>query len=116
MARAGADLAAVAAFHAGLGTNTPTPAPGSVKAKILVLNGADDPFIKPEQIETFKREMDAAKVDYRFINYPGAVHAYTNPEATEAGKKFNLPLAYNAEVDKQAKAEAMKLFSAALPK
>ena len=52
--------------------------------------------------------MDAAKVDYRFINYPGAVHAFTNPEATEKGKQFNLPLAYNAEVDKQSKAEAAK--------
>ena len=110
LARAGADLAGVAAFHAGLGANTPAPAPGTVKAKLLVLNGADDPFIKPEQIETFKKEMDAAKVNYKFINYPGAVHAFTNPDATENGKKFNLPLAYNAEVDKQSKAEAAKFF------
>src|SRR5262249_52216154 len=40
MARAGADLAAVAGFHASLSLNTPAPAPGAVKAKILVLNGA----------------------------------------------------------------------------
>jgi dienelactone hydrolase len=114
MARAGADLAAVAAFHAGLGTNT--PAPQSVKTKILVLNGADDPLIKPEQIEAFKKDMDAAKADYRYINYPGALHAYTNPQATEVGKKFNMPVAYNAKVDKQAKAEADKFFAAALKK
>ena len=114
MARAGADLAGVAAFHAGLGTNT--PAPSSVKAKILVLNGADDPLVKPEQIEAFKKDMDAAKADYRFINYPGAVHAYTNPEATEVGKKFNMPVAYNAKVDKEAKAEADKFFAAAFRK
>ena len=116
MARAGADLTAVAAFHASLSANTPAPAPGTVKAKLLVLNGADDPFIKPEQIEAFKKDMDAAKVTYRFINYPGAVHAFTNPAATEAGKKFNLPLAYNAEVDKQSKAEAAKFFGDALKK
>jgi dienelactone hydrolase len=54
--------------------------------------------------------MDAAKADYRFINYPGAVHAFTNPEATEKGKQFDMPLAYNAQVDKQAKAEADKFF------
>jgi dienelactone hydrolase len=53
MARAGADLAGVAGFHASLGLNTPAPAPGSVKAKILVLNGADDPFIKKEQYLQF---------------------------------------------------------------
>src|SRR5437868_1335374 len=37
--------------------------------------------------------------------YPGAVHAFTNPEATELGKKFNLPLRYDAKVDQEAKAE-----------
>lgn len=114
MARAGADLAAIVMFHAGLSTNT--PAPKSVKAKVLVLNGADDPLVKPDQIEAFKKDMEAAKADYRFINYPGAVHAYTNPAATEAGKKFNMPVAYNAEVDRQAKAEADKFFASALKK
>jgi dienelactone hydrolase len=110
MARVGANLAGVVSFHGSLGTSTPA-APGKVKAKVLVLNGADDPFIKPDSIEAFKKEMEAAKADYRFINYPGAVHAFTNPDATENGKKFNLPLAYNAEVDKQAKAEAAKFFA-----
>jgi len=114
MARAGADLAGVAAFHAGLGTNT--PAPKAVKAKILVLNGADDPLVKPDQIEAFKKDMDAAKADYRFINLPGAVHAYTNPEATEAGKKFSMPIAYNEKADKAAKAEADKFFAAVFKK
>jgi len=114
MARAGADLAGVAGFHASLGLNTPAPAPGTVKAKILVLNGADDPFVKKEQYTAFKSDLDAAKADYKVIEYPGAVHAFTNPDATEKGKKFNLPLAYNAAVDKEAKAEAAKLFASAL--
>ena len=110
MARAGADLVDVATFHGSLDANMPAPAAGAVKAKLLVLNGADDPFVKPDAIDAFKKEMDAAKVDYKFVNYPGAVHAFTNPEATEAGKKFNLPLAYNAEADKESKAEAAKFF------
>lgn len=113
MARAG-DLAAVTAFHPSLGGYKPASEP--VKAKVLVLNGADDPFNKPDQIDAFKKDMDAAKADYQFINYPGAVHAFTNPEATEKGKKYNLPLAYNAKVDKQAKAEATKFFRAAFGK
>jgi dienelactone hydrolase len=116
MARAGADLAAVAGFHASLGLNTPAPAPGTVKAKLLVLNGADDPFVKREQYEVFKKDLDAAKADYRVIEYPGAVHAFTNPEATELGKKFNLPLRYDAKVDQEAKAEAAKFFAANLQK
>jgi len=112
MARSGAELKGVAAFHANLSAQKPAAA-GSVKGMIIVLNGADDPFVKPDSIEAFKKEMDGAKVNYRFINYPGAVHAFTNPEATAKGKQYNLPLAYNAEADKQAKAEAQKFFQAA---
>ena len=116
MARAGADLVAVAGFHASLGLNTPAPAPGTVKAKILVLNGADDPFVKREQYEALKKDFDAAKAEYRVIEYPGAVHAFTNPEATELGQKFNLPLRYDAQVDRDAKAEALQFFAANLQK
>jgi dienelactone hydrolase len=114
MARAGADLAAVSGFHASLGLNTPAPAPGTVKAKILILNGADDPFVKREQYDTLKKDLDAAKADYRIVEYPGAVHAFTNPEATELGQKFNLPLRYDEKVDREAKAEASKFFAASL--
>ena len=100
MARRGVDLDGVASFHGSLGAGAPV-APGKVKAKVLVLNGADDPFVKPEQITAFKEEMSAAGVDYEFVNYPGAKHSFTNPSATENGKKFQLPLEYNANVDKE---------------
>jgi len=113
MARRGLPLAGVVSFHGSLPTQTPAR-PGGVKAKVLVLNGADDPFVKPEQIEAFKKEMDAAGVDYRFINYPGAVHAFTNPDATENGKKFNLPLAYDADADRKSWEEMQRLFGAIL--
>jgi dienelactone hydrolase len=112
MARAGEPLAAVAAFHPSLG-GYKAGGSGAVKAKVLVANGADDTFNKPEQIESFKKDMQTAKADLRFIDYPGAVHAFTNPEATEKGKQFNLPLAYNPEADKKSKAEADKLFASA---
>lgn len=111
MARAGADLAGVVGFHASLGLNTPAPAPDAVKAKILVLNGADDPFVKKQEYATLKADMDAAKADYRVVEYPGAVHAFTNPEATALGKKFNLPLRYDAKVNKEAEGEASKFFA-----
>jgi dienelactone hydrolase len=100
MARQGADFKGVASFHGGLAAVKPGQ-PGMVKAKILVLNGADDIFIPPEQIEAFKQEMKSAGADFQFISYPGAVHSFTNPEATALGKKFNLPLAYNADADKK---------------
>ncbi len=107
MARAGADLDGVASFHGNLSTESPA-APGAVKAKILVLHGADDPFVPKEQIDAFKKEMNAAGADYVFIEYPGAVHAFTNPAATENGKKFEMPIAYNEEADKKSWAELQK--------
>lgn len=116
MARTGMDLKGVAAFHAGLGAAGSQAEAGKVKAKVLVLNGEADPLVKPEAIDAFKKEMTTAKVDYRYLSYPGAVHAFTNPEATEKGKQFNLPLAYHPEADKQAKAEAAKFFSDAFRK
>jgi dienelactone hydrolase len=116
MARAGEDLAAVVAFHAGLDPSGPRAEAGKVKAKVLVLNGADDPFVKRESVDAFKKEMEAAKVDYRFVDYPGAVHAFTNPDATAKGKQFGLPLAYNAEADKQSKQEMAKFLAQRLGK
>lgn len=100
MARQGADLDAVATFHGSIGAIEPAQ-PGSVKGKILVMNGADDSFLPQEAIDAFKSEMEAANVDYEFVNYPGAIHGFTNPAADENGKKFDLPLAYNKEADLQ---------------
>ena len=112
-ARAGADLNGVVGFHASLGLNTPAPAPGTVKAKVLILNGADDPFVKKEEYATLEKDLKAANADYKVIQYPGAVHAFTNPEATALGKKFNLPLRYDARVNKEAEGEASKFFASA---
>jgi dienelactone hydrolase len=84
---------------------------GSVKAKILVLNGADDKFTSPEQIKAFKKEMKEAGADFRFISYPGATHSFTNPEADAYARKFNLPIAYNAVADKKSWEELIKFFA-----
>ena len=79
LARMGADLAGVVTFHGGL--STPAPAkPGTVKASLLVLNGADDQSTAGE-IADFQKEMDAAKVDWQFVNFSGAVHCFALPEA-----------------------------------
>ena len=109
MARAGQDLDGVVSFHGSLGGGG-TAAPGTVKARLLVANGADDPFVTAEQIAAFKAEMDAAGADYTFINYPGAVHSFTNPGADALGERFGLPLAYNAEADADSWAQMQAFF------
>jgi dienelactone hydrolase len=108
MARQGVDLKGVASFHGGLTAVKPAQ-PGSVKAKILVLNGADDKFTTPEQIDAFRQEMKTSGADFQFISYPGAMHSFTNPDADAYAKKFNLPLAYNADADKRSWNE-LKMF------
>lgn len=110
MARHGIDLKAVASFHGSLSTATP-PEKGAVKARILVANGADDPFVKPEEIKIFKAQMDAVGADYQLINYPGAKHSFTNPDADRYGQQFGLPLAYNADADKASWTAMQQMFT-----
>jgi dienelactone hydrolase len=43
--------------------------------------------------------MDSINADYAFKAYPNATHAFTNPDATAVGQKFNIPIAYNAAAD-----------------
>ena len=110
MARNGLDLAGVASFHGNLATH-PTPAqPGKVKAKVLVMHGADDVLIN-DQVEPFKQEMNAAGVDYQFIAYPGAKHSFTSPAATGLGQQFDMPMAYNAAADQQSWQELQKFLA-----
>ncbi len=101
MARQGVDLKGVASFHGGLAVIAPEQ-PTPSKAAVRVYNGADDKFITPEQIEALKKEMAEQQVKFKFVNYPGAVHGFTNPDATELGKKFKMAgYAYNASADKE---------------
>ncbi|MFC1827740.1 dienelactone hydrolase family protein [Thermodesulfobacteriota bacterium] len=100
MARQGLDLDAVVSFHDSLATYSPA-IPDTVKARILVCDGADDKLVPPEQIQFFLREMKAAGIDYKFISYQGAKHSFTNPDADSYAEKFNIPVGYNAEADRR---------------
>lgn len=109
MARRGVELDGVASFHGSLATETPARK-GQVKAKVRVFNGADDPMVTAEQISTFREEMEQAGVDYRLVNYRGAKHSFTNPQADRFGEKFGMPLAYNERADQKSWAELLRFF------
>ena len=108
LARSGADIQGVVSFHGGLTSSYPTK---DIQTKILVLNGAADPMVPPKDIKAFEEEMKKAKAEYRLIHYPGALHAFTNPKATEVGKKYNIPIAYNKKADKASWKELLKFLS-----
>jgi dienelactone hydrolase len=94
MARINAPVAGVVTFHGALPTNA--PATGPIKPKILVLHGADDPFVNRDAVAAFEREMDAVHADYQVVLYSGTVHAFTMPSS---GNDPSKGLAYNAESD-----------------
>lgn len=97
-AKLGSDVKGVVSFHGGLAG---VPADKALlKAKILVCHGGSDKFISQNDIDTFKHQLDSIGSVYSFKVYPNATHAFTNPDATETGKKFNMPIEYNAEADK----------------
>ena len=110
LARMGVDVKGVVSFHGDLGPHT-TIKPGHVKAKIVVCHGEADSMVPDEKAQNFKKEMDAAGVNYKFISYPETQHGFTNPQATERGKKFGIPIAYNEKADKASWEEMIKFFN-----
>jgi dienelactone hydrolase len=107
LARDGGDVKGVISFHGGL--NTPTPQDArNIKGKVMALHGADDPFVKAEEVAAFQEEMRSAKVDWLFVSYGNAVHSFTNKAA---GGDNSKGAAYNEKAD-QRSWEAMKAFFA----
>ena len=95
-ARMGEPLNGVVSFHGSL---LGTPANKDLtKAEILVCHGEKDDFVNAE-VAPFKKQMDSIGAKYVFKTYPNATHAFTNPDATEVGKKFKMPIEYNAAAD-----------------
>lgn len=105
LARSGADIKGVVSFHGGLSSPNPKDA-NNIKARVLVLHGEADPFVKADEVEGFEREMKDAKVDYRLIKYPGAMHGFTNPD----NKNVPPGLLYNEAADKASWDEMQKFF------
>jgi dienelactone hydrolase len=106
-AKLGSDLRGVVSFHGGL--QGPAPDKNNMKAQILVCHGADDSFVSPTDSATFRDQLNSIGAVYVFNSYPNAKHAFTNPDADENGRKFNLDIAYNKEAD-QASWNDMKEF------
>lgn len=109
MAREGVKLDGVVSFHGSLGTTRPAQ-PHGVKANIMVAHGGADPFVTPEQLTGFIKEMEGAGANYKFITYGGAEHSFTNPDADEYGARFKLPLKYNKRADAESWADMQQFF------
>jgi dienelactone hydrolase len=105
LARSGADISGVVSFHGNLSTPHPEDAK-NIKAKVLVFQGSEDPFVPQEVVLSFQDEMRKAGVDWQMVIFGGAVHSFTVPEA---GNDPSKGMAYNEKADKRSW-EMMKLF------
>jgi dienelactone hydrolase len=107
LARSGAPIAGVVSFHGGL--DSPKPEDGkSIKCAVLACHGADDKFVKAEDLAAFENEMREAKVDWQLIKYGNAVHGFT---MWNEGSDNSKGMAYNEKADKRSW-EDMKVFFA----
>ena len=92
LAYTGAPLKGVVSFHGGLTSPQPEELQG-IKAAVLVLHGADDFHVKPEDIAAFQQAMRKGGIDWQMVYFGGTVHSFTNPAA---GNDPSTGVAYNA--------------------
>lgn len=85
LARSGADLKGVAVVHGNLATPFPDDA-RAITGRVLVLHGSADPHVPVSEVDAFKQEMNNAGVNFTMIEYPGAMHAFTNPQANDPAR------------------------------
>jgi len=85
LARSGADVQGVVSFHGNLDTPNAEDA-RAIRTPLLVLHGANDPYVPREQVQAFEDEMRSAGVDWQLNIYGGAVHSFTDPAANMPGK------------------------------
>jgi len=98
MARMGAPLKLTGSFHGAVGLAA-VEGPARIDCRVMVYNGEADTLVGEEQINGFKSVMNKTNCHYDLIQLPGALHGFSNPQATANGAKFGLPLAYNALAD-----------------
>lgn len=87
LARSGADVAAIVSFHGGLTTDDPSLAK-NIKARVLVMNGADDKGTMPDA-DKFMDEMRSSPADWQFVVLGNAVHCFTEVDENSPGCKYD---------------------------
>lgn len=97
LAREGEDVRGIVTFHGGLDASD-TVKTENIKAKVLVLHGADDPLVPPQQVAAFQDEMREAGADWQMVFYGDAVHSFTQPDA---GSDKSKGVAYNKKADER---------------
>jgi dienelactone hydrolase len=96
LARSGADVRGVVSFH-GLLKAPPQPSSSTIRAKILVLHGHDDPMAPVEDVLALQKEFTAAKANWQIHVYGNTMHAFTNNQANDP----KMGTVYNEDADRR---------------
>lgn len=84
LARSGADVGGVVSFH-GLLRPPGNTSGNTIRSKVLVLHGWDDPMATPEALVTLGQELTSMRADWQVHAFGNAMHAFTNPQANDPG-------------------------------
>jgi dienelactone hydrolase len=95
--RSNSKLKAAISFHGGLDSLNPAEG-ANIKANILVLHGADDPYVAAKDLDGFEKEMRDNKVQFEVIKFSNAVHSFTD---VSAGTDNSKGAAYNKIADEK---------------
>lgn len=90
LARAGADVRAVASFH-GLFGAPEGLAVGPITAKVAAFHGWADPMVPPADVLALGEELTRAGADWQLVAYGGTMHAFmaVGVDRPEAGVQYN---------------------------
>lgn len=96
-ARSSMKVKGIVSFHGGLGRDENRTI-DFMNPKVLILHGADDPYVPETEVKSFQNEMRSAKADWQMIYYANSVHSFTDKNA---GTDNSKGAAYNEKAEKR---------------
>lgn len=96
-ARTNMKVKGIVSFHGGLAKDESRNIE-TITPKVLVLHGADDPYVPKQEVDNFQNEMRKAKADWQMVFYADAVHSFTDKNA---GTDNSKGAAYNEKAEKR---------------
>lgn len=96
-ARTNMNIKGIVSFHGGLARDENRKIE-AISPKLLVLHGADDPYVSEAEIKSFQNEMRTGKADWEMVYYANAVHSFTDKNA---GNDNSKGAAYNEKAEKR---------------
>ncbi|ARS51833.1 dienelactone hydrolase family protein [Kushneria konosiri] len=93
----GMPFKAAVSFHGSPGQVVETPS--HFDGRVIIQNGLKDQMVEQSALVSLLDTFKGVETEATLIQYPNAMHAFTNPYVDAKAREFDLPLAYNAAAD-----------------